>query len=97
MDEIPIEVESVAASVVDACLKIHRALGPGLLESTYQACLAHEMRSRGLRVECQVLLPVRYGAITVDAGYRIDMLIEDVVIVANKAAKAILPITKRSC
>jgi GxxExxY protein len=92
VDEIPIDRETVAAAVVDACLKVHRTLGPGLLESTYQACLAHELGSRGVRVECHVPLPVRYGAITVEAGYRIDMLVEDLVIVENKSAKALLPI-----
>jgi GxxExxY protein len=92
VDEIPIDIETIAASVVDACLKVHRALGPGLLESTYQACLAHELRSRGLRVECQAPLPVRYGTITVEAGCRIDMLVEDLVIVENKSSQALLPI-----
>ena len=55
------EIEQIAEVVVDAMLKVHRALGPDLLESAYQACLAHELRSRGLQVECEVPMPVTYG------------------------------------
>jgi GxxExxY protein len=77
---------------VDAVLKVHQALGPGLLESAYQACLAHELRKRGLKVECEVYLPVVYDGVFIDAGYRIDMLVEDCIIIENKAVAAILPI-----
>jgi len=85
-------IEALAAVVVDAMIKVHRALGPGLLESAYQACLAHELRQRGLRVECEVALPVRYDGLDIDAGYRIDMLVEGVILIENKAVQAILPI-----
>jgi hypothetical protein len=67
------EIEAVAKELVDAILAVHRELGPGLLESAYQACLAHELRSRGIDVRCEVELPVIYRTIAVQAGYRIDM------------------------
>ena len=86
------DIEEVARQIVDAAIKVHRALGPGLLESAYQACLAYELRKRGLRVECEVLLPVIYDGQKIDAGYRIDMLIENCVIIENKAVAKLLPI-----
>ena len=89
---IGMDIEAVARQIVDAAIKVHRALGPGLLESAYQACLAHELRTRGLRVECEVLLPVVYGGLQIDAGYRMDMLVQDCVIVENKAVEKLLPI-----
>ena len=61
MNKTKEEIEGVAEQVVDAMLKVHRALGPGLLESTYQACLAYKLRCRGIEVGCEVALPVRYG------------------------------------
>lgn len=86
------DLEDVGKQIVDAAIKVHRALGPGLLESAYQACLAYELRKRGLRVACEVLLPVLYDGQQIDAGYRIDMLVEDVVIIENKAVERLLPI-----
>ena len=86
------QIEDVAREIVDAAVKVHRALGPGLLESAYQHCLAHELRKRGLRVECELMLPVVYDGQKVDAGYRIDMLVEDLIIVENKTVDRILPI-----
>jgi GxxExxY protein len=70
-------------------MRVHSALGPGLLESAYEACLAHELRKAGLRVETQVALPVVYDGIRLDVGYRIDILVEDAVIVEIKACDAI--------
>jgi len=86
------EIEQIAERVVDAMLKVHRALGPGLLESTYQACLAHELRCRGIPVGCEVALPVRYAGIEIEAGYRIDMLVADCIIIENKSVQAVPPI-----
>jgi GxxExxY protein len=80
--------------VVDAAMRVHTHLGPGLLESAYQACLAYELRNRGLAVATQVALPIQYGGLKVDAGYRIDMLIENDIIVELKAVEAIHPIHK---
>jgi GxxExxY protein len=86
------EIEQIAEQVVDAMLKVHRALGPGLLESTYQACLAHELHCRAIEVACEVALPVRYGAIEIEAGYRIDMLVAECIIIENKSVQAMPPI-----
>jgi GxxExxY protein len=87
-----VDIEVVATDIVDAAIKVHRALGPGLLESAYQACLAHELRKRGHRVFTEVTLPVMYDGECVDAGYRIDMLIDDCIIVENKAVDYLLPV-----
>jgi GxxExxY protein len=86
------DIEEVARQIVDAAIKVHRALGPGLLESAYQKCLAYELRKRGSRVECEVSQPVIYEDVKIDAGYRIDMLVEDCVIIENKAVEKLLPI-----
>jgi GxxExxY protein len=85
-------IEEVAKEIVDAAIKVHRALGPGLLESAYQQCLAYELRKRGLRVECELLLPVVYDGQQIDAGYRIDMLVENCIIIENKTVEKILAI-----
>jgi GxxExxY protein len=92
VDEERARVEAVASAIVGACLAVHRELGPGLLESTYQTCLAHELRRRGSRVEVEVVLPVRYHDLVVESGYRIDMLVEELVIVENKSVQALLPV-----
>jgi GxxExxY protein len=79
----------IAAQIVDAAFHIHRAIGPGLLESAYEALLSHELQQRGFRVARQVLLPVRYGDVEVDAGYRIDLLVDDKVVVELKSVEAL--------
>lgn len=86
------ELEDIARQIVDSSVKVHKTLGPGLLESTYQTCLAYELEQRGLHVETEVLQPVHYGSITIDAGYRLDMLVESAVIIENKAVEQLLPI-----
>jgi GxxExxY protein len=86
------EIEQIAEVVVDAMLKVHRALGPGLLESAYQACLAHELRCRGIEVRCEVALPVKYGDVEVEVGYRIDMLVAACIIIENKSVQEMHPI-----
>jgi GxxExxY protein len=86
------ELERVGSVIVDSALAVHRALGPGLLESAYQACLFHELHRRGLTVECEVPLPVHYVGITVETGYRVDMIIEGEILVENKALQAVAPI-----
>lgn len=80
--------EDVARIVVDAGLKVHRALGPGLLESAYEHCLTHELSTRGLSLERQALLPIRYEGLELDAGYRLDLLVEKSVIIEIKAVEA---------
>ncbi|HWQ32150.1 MAG TPA: GxxExxY protein [Blastocatellia bacterium] len=85
-------INDISGAVVDAAMKVHTALGPGLLESAYEACLKHELSKRGFKVLSQVILPVIYDGVEVDAGYRLDLLVEDAVIVEVKAVERLLPI-----
>ncbi len=84
--------EGVAAEVVDAAVHVHMALGPGLLESAYEACLEQELLKRGLAVRRQIKLPLKYGEITVNEGFRLDLLVEDLIIVEIKAVQDINPV-----
>ncbi|HEV2114098.1 MAG TPA: GxxExxY protein [Terriglobales bacterium] len=84
----------VSREVITAAMKVHSALGPGLLESTYEACLAYELNKAGLKVEAQLPLPVVYDGIRLDIGYRIDLLVQDLVIVELKAVEAVSPINQ---
>lgn len=86
------KINQVSGNVVNAAMKVHSVLGPGLLESAYQVCLAHELRRRGLRVEAQVPLPVVFEGEKLEAGYRIDLLVEDLVVVEIKCVEAIHPV-----
>jgi len=85
-------IEVIATQIVDASVKIHKALGPGLLESAYQQCLAYELSKRKIYVECEVLQPIYYDNQVIDAGYRIDMLVENQIIIENKCVERLLPI-----
>jgi len=78
--------------VVDSALKVHRALGPGLLESAYHACLLYELRKRGLEVGSQIEMPIRYDNIVIDTAFRIDLLVEHKVVVELKALPRIHPV-----
>jgi len=90
---IPIaRVNQVSGIVVNAAMRVHSVLGPGLLESAYQVCLEQELRKRGLIVEAQLGLPVVYEGEKLDLGYRIDLLVEDLVIVEIKCVEAIHPV-----
>ena len=84
--------EDVAREVVDAGIAVHRELGPGLLESAYEQCLAFELTKRGIKVERQVELPIVYQGMKLDAGYRIDLLVGGSVIVELKAVERLEPI-----
>lgn len=86
------DINQISAQVIDAAMKVHTALGPGLLESAYEGCLLHELRKRGLKVLSQVILPVVYDDITIDVGYRFDLLVEDCVMVELKAIDKLAPI-----
>ena len=86
------EIEEIGKQIIDAAVKVHCALGPGLLESSYQTCLSFELRKRGLSVECEILQPINYEGLKIDAGYRLDMLVENVIVVENKAVEQILPV-----
>ena len=87
-----VDIEAIATDVVDCAIKVHKALGPGLLESTYQQCHAYELRKRGWGVQIEVKLPILYEDQKIDAGYRIDTFINGLVIVENKAVEALHPI-----
>ena len=82
-------LDEISGAVVDAAMKVHSVLGPGLLESAYEACLTHELRSRGLKVLSQLVLPIKYEELELDAGYRLDLLVEDCVIVEVKALESL--------
>lgn len=86
---LPASLEVVGRQVVDAAFKVHSALGPGLLESAYEQCLSHELTSRGLSVRRQVGLPIEYEGLRLDAGYRLDLLVNDAVVVEVKAVEAL--------
>jgi GxxExxY protein len=79
------KLESIGAAILDAAITVHRELGPGLLESTYEVCLVHELTNRGLSVERQKSLPVMYRGAQIDAGYRLDLLVEGCVVLELKA------------
>lgn len=87
----------VAGHVIGCAIQVHKALGPGLLESTYQRCLAYEMGRAGLQVEAEVAVPLRYGDVTLDCGYRLDFVVEGSVIVEVKASNACCPFTRPRC
>ena len=79
-------------TILGCAMKVHSALGPGLLESTYEVCLVHELSKAGLTVARQVALPVVYDNMELDAGYRIDLLVGDIVILELKVVEKLLPI-----
>jgi GxxExxY protein len=83
------QIEAFAAQLVDAAVKVHKALGPGLLESTYEHCLVHELVLRGVPVRRQVAIPIRYEGLQLDAGYRLDLLVAELIVVEIKAVEAL--------
>ena len=87
--DIPAEVEAIGRELVDAAVKVHRVLGPGLLESAYEQCLAHELSMRGIGVRRQVVLPIEFEGLRLDAGYRLDMVLAGTVVVEVKAIEAL--------
>ncbi|MFZ1028272.1 MAG: GxxExxY protein [Limnoraphis robusta] len=91
-DPISEEVNQVAKQIVDAAFTVHSTLGAGLLESVYEVCLDYELTKRGLRVARQVSLPVIYDDIQLDAGFRLDLLVDQCVIVELKAVPDLLPV-----
>ena len=80
--------------IIKSAMKVHSALGPGLLESAYEACLIYELQKAGLEVRSQVPLPLIYDNVKLDLGYRIDLLVCDAVVVEIKAIEGILPVHK---
>lgn len=82
----------IGTIIVNSCIKIHQHLGPGLLESVYQRVLAYELVKQGLRVECEVPLPVRYDEIEFEEGYRADIIVEGKVILELKSVERVAPV-----
>ena len=88
------QANEISAQIVDAAIKVHSALGPGLLESAYEACLNFELSKRGLKVEPQKQMAIDFEGQIIDVGYRLDLLVNDTVIVELKAVAEMLPIHK---
>lgn len=91
-EPLPPRVNELAKTAVDAVYRVHSGLGPGLLESVYEVCLAHELRKRGLVVEQQVAIPIVYDDIRLESGLRLDLLVEQALIIELKSVEALLPI-----
>ena len=86
------EMDQIAKQIVDAAYRVHSKMGPGLLESAYEACMAHELTKRGFKVERQKPQPVRYDDLEIEVGYRLDILVDDKVIIELKAVEQLAPI-----
>jgi GxxExxY protein len=86
------ELNEISGKMIECAIKVHSALGPGMLEGAYEICLMHELMQAEFCVASQVLLPINYRGIQLDAGYRIDLLVENAVIVELKAIERLLPV-----
>ena len=84
------DIETVAKDIVDAAIKVHKEFGPGLLESAYQQCLTFELRKRGRKILTEVTIPIVYDGNQIDAGYRLDMFVDDSIIIENKSVEKLL-------
>jgi GxxExxY protein len=91
---VVLEIDHITGVIVDAGMKVHSALGAGLLESVYERCLMHELAKRGLKARNQIWIPVVYDGIEIEGGYKVDVLVEDSVIVELKVVEHILDIHK---
>ena len=91
----PMTENAIAKQIVDAAFRIHTTLGPGLLESVYHAVLAYELAQRGLRTVSQQPIPVVYGTIRIDIGFRADLIVEDQVIVEIKSVELLSPVHRK--
>jgi GxxExxY protein len=84
--------EQLTEAIIGSAIEVHRELGPGLLESAYEQCFCHELHLRGLAFQCQIELPVAYKGLKLDCGYRLDVLVDNSVVVELKSIEHILPI-----
>ena len=91
---IPKEVEDVGTEIVDSAYRVHKNLGPGLLEKIYERCLQYELQRRELKVERQVSIPIKYDNLTFDEGLVIDMIVENKIVIELKAVDKINPVWK---
>lgn len=92
MNPIPAELDAIATDIVDAAFKVHKTLGPGLLEGVYESCLLHELRRRGRQVDTQVQVPIHYEGLILDNALRLDLLVDQQVIVELKAVETMHPV-----
>lgn len=88
------ELNEITGAIITAAMKVHTLIGPGLLESVYHTCLKHELEKIGLRVQSEVPVPVHYDGLTLESGYKADLIVEDCVIVELKCADELAPIHK---
>jgi GxxExxY protein len=86
------DINKLGEQIIGAAMRVHTALGPGLLESAYEACLAHELSKQGLSVGRQLPLPISYDGIELDCAYRLDVVVEGVIVLELKAVEKVLPI-----
>lgn len=87
-------INQLTQRIIGAAIEVHREKGPGLLESAYEACFAHELELQNLRISRQVAVPVIYKGLTIESGFRVDLIIEDKVLVELKAVESVLPVHK---
>jgi GxxExxY protein len=92
LDEMMDDLNILTGKIIGCAIEVHRALGPGLLESAYEQCLAYELEHSGIEYKCQFPLPVEYKDVVLDCGYRVDLFVENEVIVELKAVENVLPI-----
>jgi GxxExxY protein len=90
-----LSLNSLSYRIIAAAIEIHRAVGPGLLESTYRKCMVYELAAARLRVIVEKVVPVNYKSLVLDAGYRLDLLIQDTIIVELKAVELVLPVHRQ--
>ncbi len=86
------EINQITEKIIGCAIEVHKRLGPGLLESAYEECLSYELKSSGLKIDRQVGVPVVYKDIKLECGYRIDILVENIVIIELKAIEAFAPV-----
>ena len=86
------QTNEITREIIGAAMRVHSALGPGLLESAYRACMCRELQLKGIRYDAELALPITYLGVPIEAGYRIDLLVEDSVIVELKAVSALAPV-----
>jgi len=88
------EINDLTGKIIGAAMKIHSAIGPGVLESVYRKCLQHELHKAGLAIKSEVKLPVHYDGLVLESGYRLDLLVQDLVVIELKCVDTLLPIHK---
>lgn len=92
LEKMPLYEKELTDQIIGAAIDVHRALGPGLLESVYHICLAHEFNLRHLKFESEKILTVEYKAVHLDCGYRLDFIVENKIVVELKAVETLLPV-----